>query len=697
MAARPPTLPAAPGRPERRLPSGAGRAPTREARTPAEAGRVPSGAASPRGRAGGGRRRLAWRLGRLALLAAIWGTLALAAALLWFARDLPRPEAALDAVRRPALVLQDRDGRTIARFGDLVGEPLRLSQLPAALPAAAVAVEDRRFWRHGGIDLVGVARALAVDVAHGRVVQGGSTLTQQVAKTLFLSNARTVRRKVQELLLTLWLERHFTKAEILEIWLNRVYLGSGAWGVDAAAQLYLGVSARRLSLWQCAMLAGLPRAPSRFNPRADPQAALARTREVLAAMVATEAITQAQSDAAASEAAAQLGRAAQAGPGGWSSAGQSSAGQSAARRSAAGWFADWAAEEAQRVVPQGVDATLRTTLDARLQSLAEARLAALLDGAGAKAGVGEGAVVVMDAQSGAVRALVGGRDFHAGSYDRAVLARRQPGSAFKPFVWLAALEHGETPQDTVLDAPLRVGGWSPADFELPYRGEVTLEDALAGSLNTAAVRLELRSGGPGAVAEVAHRLGIAEALPQTPSLALGTGEVSLLEMTAAYAALLNGGVAVSPRAIEGGAIEGGAIEGRAIEGRAIEGRAIEGDTIEGGTIEAGAVGGARAQGRALVVPRAAPRQAIDPDHAAQMAQMLRAVVGRGTGRAAALAGRVVAGKTGTTQDSRDAWFIGAVGGTVIGVWLGNDDDRPMRGVTGGSLPARLFREIGGAT
>jgi penicillin-binding protein 1A len=573
----------------------------------------------------------------VALVAAIWGTLALAVMLLWFARDLPRPEAALDAVRRPALVLQDRTGRTIARFGDLVGEPLRLAQLPPALPAAAVAVEDRRFWRHGGIDLVGVGRALLVDVAHARVVQGGSTLTQQVAKTLFLSNARTVRRKVQELLLTLWLERHFTKAEILEIWLNRVYLGSGAWGVDAAAQLYFGVSARRLSLWQSAMLAGLPRAPSRFNPRTDPEAALARTREVLAAMVATGAVTQAQSDAAAGEAAAQIGRTALAG--------------------SAGWFADWAAEEAQRLVPQGVDATLRTTLDPRLQSLAEARLAALLDGAGAKAGASEGAVVVMDAASGAVRALVGGRDFRTGSYNRAVLARRQPGSAFKPFVWLAALEHGERPADTVLDAPLRVGGWSPADFELPYRGNVTLEDALAGSLNTAAVRLELRSGGPGAVAEVAHRLGIADRLPETPSLALGTGEVSLLEMSAAYAALLNGGLAVSPGAIEGG----------------------------------------RADNRALVVPRAAPRQAIDPDHAAQMAQMLRAVVSRGTGRAAALTGRVVAGKTGTTQDSRDAWFIGAVGGTVIGVWLGNDDDRPMRGVTGGSLPARLFREIGGAT
>ncbi len=629
MAARTSPPPAAPG-PARR-PAG----PFPPAAPPGTPARD---ALSPRAKAkAAARRRLAWRAGRLALVAAIWGALALAVTLLWFARDLPRPEAALDAVRRPALVLQDRTGRTVARFGDLVGEPLRLAQLPPALPAAAVSVEDRRFWHHAGIDLVGLARAFAVNIVHRRVVQGGSTLTQQVAKTLFLSNARTVRRKVQELLLTFWLERHFTKAEILEIWLNRVYLGSGAWGVDAAAQLYFGTSARHLSLWQCAMLAGLPRAPSRFNPRTDPEAALARTREVLAAMVATDAITQAQSDAAATDAAAQLGRTARAG--------------------SAGWFADWAAEEAQRVVPPGTDATVRTTLDPRLQSLAEARLAVLLDGPGAKAGATEGAVVVMDAATGAVRALVGGRDFRAGSYNRAVAARRQPGSAFKPFVWLAALEHGETPDTTVLDAPLRLGAWSPADFELPYRGDVTLEDALAGSLNTAAVRLEMRSGGPAAVAEVARRLGIADRLPETPSLALGTGEVSLLEMSAAYATLLNGGLSVAPVAIESG----------------------------------------RADARPLAIPHAPPRQAVDPDHAADMVRMMRAVVARGTGRAAAIPGRAVAGKTGTTQDSRDAWFIGAVGATVVGVWIGNDDDHPMRGVTGGSLPARLFHEIGAAT
>ncbi|MBN8892551.1 MAG: transglycosylase domain-containing protein, partial [Rhodospirillales bacterium] len=233
--------------------------------------RGPAGGAAPR--------RARWRLLRWAVVLGVWGAVAMGLALLWFAWDLPRPEAALDAARRPSLTLADDRGHIIATFGDVVGEPLRLSQMSPWLPKAAVAVEDRRFWSHMGLDLVGIARAAFVNLRAGRLVQGGSTITQQVAKNLFLTNARTFRRKVQELLLTLWLERHFTKREILEIWLNRVYLGSGAWGVDAAAHLYFGVSARDLSLWQAAVIAGLPRAPSRFNPRADPQAAAARGRE----------------------------------------------------------------------------------------------------------------------------------------------------------------------------------------------------------------------------------------------------------------------------------------------------------------------------------------------------------------------------------------------------------------------------------
>ncbi len=577
------------------------------------------------------RRRVPWRLLRWGVIGIVWAALLAGAVVLWFARDLPQPQDALDAVRRPSLVLQDRGGATLATYGDVVGEALRLPQLPRFLPEAAVAVEDRRFWTHGGLDWWGMARALTVDLRAGRVVQGGSTITQQVAKTLFLSNARTARRKVQELLLTLWLERHFTKTEILEIWLNRVYLGSGAWGVDAAAHIYFGVSARRLQLWQAAIIAGLPRAPSRFNPRADPQAAAARGREVLAAMVETGAITASQSAAAA--AAMHF---ASRGPGG-------------------GWFADWAAGQSQALVPPGADAVLRATLDRATQARAEARLAALLDGPGRRANATQGAVVVLDAATGAVRALVGGRSYEAGAYDRATAARRQPGSAFKPFVWLAALEHGSQPDDTVLDGPLRIGDWSPQDFEPGWRGAVTLEQALALSLNTAAVRLEMLAGGPQAVADVAHRLGVADRLPDVPALALGTGEVGLLEMTAAYAAFANGGRRVSPHGIEAATV----------------------DHVR------------------TAVPAPEAPQVISPERAAMMLRMMTAVVREGTGRGAAIAGRAVAGKTGTTQDNRDAWFIGFVDQQVIGVWIGNDDGAPMRGVMGGGLPATLFRQVAG--
>lgn len=535
----------------------------------------------------------------------------------------------MDAARRPGLTLEDRAGHAFATFGDVVGEPLRLTDMPHALPAAVVAVEDRRFWSHPGLDLVGIARAVVVNTRAGKLVQGGSTLTQQVAKTLFLTNARTLRRKVQELLLTLWLERTFTKTEILEIWLNRVYLGSGAWGVDAAARLYFGTSARNLNLWQSAVLAGIPRAPSRFNPRFDPVAAAARGREVLAAMAATGTIPKADAEAAAAQIAFPP------------------------RPAGAGWFADWVADASSALVPQGADAILRTTLDSKLQTSAEGRLNTILTGPGAQAGIGQGAVIVLDASTGDVRAMVGGRDYASSPYNRAVMARRQPGSAFKAFVWLAALEHGLHPDDTVLDAPLHIGNWNPQNFDLGYRGEVTLEDALALSLNTASVRLAMQAGGARAIIAVARRLGITSSLPDDLSLALGTGEVGELELAAAYATILNGGRLVTPTGVESAEVDH----------------------------------------RPIAVLHPSMDRVIEADRAFEMSRMLAAVVSRGTGRGAAIPGRLVSGKTGTSQDFRDAWFVGGIGTTVIAVWLGNDDGRPMRNVGGSGLPARLFREI----
>ena len=575
------------------------------------------------------RRRRGGLLGWL-IQAIVFGAIAAAGLLLYFAWDLPSPEVATAATRRPSVTLVAQDGKLLANQGDLYGEAIRLRDMPAYLPAALMAVEDRRFRSHFGIDPMGLARAAYANWRAGEVVQGGSTLTQQLAKNLFLTPERNMRRKAQEALLALWLERRFSKDQLLEIYLNRVYLGAGAYGVDAAARLFFGVPARRVTLWQAAMLAGLPKAPSRMNPRASPDLAVARASEVLDAMVETGAITAAQRDA-------ELGRI-RLPPHG--------SGQ-------AGWFADWTLADLPRLFPGNEDLTLKATLESRLQAHVEAKLEALLAGPGARAGVTQGAVVVLDASSGAVRAMVGGRDYRDSQFNRAVNAKRQPGSAFKPIVYLAAIERGMEPDEVVQDGPLTLGGWSPGNGRWQPRGEITLEDALAHSVNTAAVRVLQRAGGPRQVIATARRLGIEGPLPANASLALGTGEVTLLELTAAYAAIANGGQRVVPFGIA--------------------------------TAQAGR--------QSMPVAHTLPIRAAAADDVGALRVMLEAVVNRGTGRAAALPGRLVAGKTGTTQENRDAWFIGFTGGAVVGIWLGNDDTRPMNEVSGGTLPARLFREI----
>ncbi|MBW8269511.1 transglycosylase domain-containing protein [Caldovatus aquaticus] len=614
-----------------------------------------AGASSPAGGSGsaGRRRPLPLRLLRWGILLAVWGGVALGGALLWFAHDLPQPEVALAATRQPSVTLLAADGRLLATAGDLYGEPLRLAEMPPYLPAALIAVEDRRFRAHFGLDPVGLARAAWVNLSAGRVAQGGSTLTQQLAKNLFLTPERSLRRKVQEALLALWLERRFTKDELLEIYLNRVYLGAGAYGVDAAARLYFGVSARRVTLGQAALLAGLPRAPSRLNPRAAPEAAIRRAMEVLEAMAEQGLITRAQ--------AAAEGERLRLAP---------------APSRDAGWFADWVqgfggGSEGRLAArfPGAGDLVLRTTLDSRLQAAVESRLEALLAGPGARLRVSEGAVVALDAATGAVRAMAGGRDYRASPFNRATQARRQPGSAFKPIVFLAALEQGMRPEDPVADTPLRLGGWSPGNGEWRARGEITAEEALAHSVNTAAVRVLQRAGGPRRVAELAARLGLdASRFPHDASLALGTGEVTLLDLAAAYAAIANGGWRVVPHGLLAARGEGG--------------RALPVPPAGGGA------GGA-----------APARRVVAAEHAEALGRMLAAVVRQGTGRAAALPGWTVAGKTGTSQEYRDAWFLGFAerpgGGAplVLGIWLGNDDASPMREVSGGTLAARLFRDI----
>jgi len=576
------------------------------------------------------RARRRFSLVRFGFLATIWGLIVASVVLLILTWDLPRAEVALSATRRPSTTLLAADGKLIATNGDLYGETLRLRDMPVHLPAAFIAIEDRRFRDHWGVDPIGLMRAAYANFTSGRVVQGGSTLTQQLAKNLFLTPERSLKRKAQEAMLAFWLERRFSKDELLEVYLNRVYLGAGTYGVDAAARLFFGVSARRLSPGQAAVLAGLPKAPSRINPRVNQGAALARALEVLNAMVETGALTAAQ--------ALQAVEAIRFTP---------------APSRDAGWFADWVQDGMAGRAPGSADLVLRTTLDPVLQAAAEARIDAMLAGPGARAGVHQGAVVAMDAATGAVRAMAGGKDYRNSPFNRATQARRQPGSAFKPFIFLAALEAGAGPQDMVADTPLNLGGWSPSNGQWRARGDISLEEALAHSVNTPAVRLMQRGGGFRKVANVAQRAGLDGPFPRDATIALGTGEVTLLDLVASYAPFANGGLRVEPFG----------------------------------------VAGVTAEGRPWPLPRVEPERAFAPEHMEAMRAMMAAVVARGTGRAAAIPGRLVIGKTGTTQEYRDAWFIGITGGLVMGAWLGNDDGVPMDNVAGGGLPARLFREI----
>ncbi|MDB5409406.1 MAG: penicillin-binding protein [Rhodospirillales bacterium] len=583
--------------------------------------------------AGGGGRRIGWTLFRWALVVAIWGGVALAGILGYFALTLPDTADLKTAERRPSITLLTSDGGLLATFGDLFGEPLTLREMPKYLPEAVIATEDRRFYSHFGIDPIGLARALYVNLRAGHVVQGGSTITQQLAKNIFLTPERTTARKIQEAMLALWLERKFTKDQLLEIYLNRVYLGAGTYGVDAAAHRYFGKSARQLTLYESAIIGGLLKAPSKFSPARDPQVAAARAGQVLANMVDAGFISPEQSTAAARES-VQLGHV-------------------ASLHGSNRYFADWLIEQIPDFGNIGnQDLTIVTTLDPRMQAAAEASVAETLARDGPKAAASQAALVAMS-PDGAVRALVGGRDYGSSQFNRATQALRQPGSAFKAFVYLAALEAGLRPTDRMVDGPISIGGWQPHNYGGRYLGSVSLADAFAESINTVAVQVEMRAGVSRVVA-AAHRLGITAPLGNDASLALGTSEVSLLELTGAYATFANGGTSVWPYGIA---------EIRDRQGKILFQRSGSG------------------LGRIMT-----------PQVAADMTALMSGVIARGTGKGAAI-GRPAAGKTGTTQDSRDAVFVGFTADLVAGVWLGNDDNSPMNRVTGGTLPARTWKDF----
>ncbi|MDA0676357.1 MAG: PBP1A family penicillin-binding protein, partial [Proteobacteria bacterium] len=567
------------------------------------------------------------------VLANIWGSLVLAAVVGFYAYDLPDIDQALTATRRPTVSLLAADGEEIAVFGDLYGASLDLRQLPPALPAAVLSIEDRRFYDHFGLDPIGLLRAARKNIQARRIVEGGSTITQQVAKNLFLNNERTIRRKVQEVLLALWLEQKLSKDQILTVYLNRVYLGAGAYGADAAARRFFNKPAEDLTLYESALIAGLLKAPSRLNPLNDPAAAAQRADVVLAAMVDVGSIFSADRALALKEQARAL---------------------AAPREARVGrHFAAWVFDELPDFARAGGrDLVVRTTLDLGLQRAAERIVASALERDGDAAGASEAAVVVLS-PDGDIKAMVGGQDFSESQFNRATQAQRQPGSAFKPLVYLAALENGFTPESRMQDGPITVEGWRPRNFERNFRGTIDLGESLTHSVNTVAVQLAERVGRQ-KVITVARALGIASPMTLTPSLALGTSLVTPLELTTAYAALANGGLGVFARGID-------RVETRT--GDVLYQRTGAGT---GRVAEEGAVGA--------------------------LSLMLRRVIEEGTGRAAQL-DRPAAGKTGTSQDFRDAWFVGYTADFVCGVWVGNDDDRPMKNMTGGRLPAAIWREI----
>ena len=550
----------------------------------------------------------------------------------------PRLDPKLDlyAVNRPiAFTFLDAAGNDVGHRGAVVGERLKLEEMPAYLPAAFIAMEDRRFYSHNGIDPVGLARALLRDLRAGHWVAGGSTISQQTAKIVYTQQERTMSRKLNELVDAAGLEESLSKKQILELYLNRLYLGSGAYGVDGAARVYFGVSARNLTLAQAAMLATLTRAPSVFSPRRDLLAAQQRATWVLDAMVSTGAITEAQAAEARAHPAIVIDR---------------------AGMDARNYFLDTAADEAKRDAgPKATgDLIVHTTLEPTLQEAA--RLAALhaINKNGKRLKVSEAAVVMMH-PDGAVAALIGGIDYTSSVFNRATQARRQPGSAFKPFVYLAALEEGISPWDTRDDVPVDIDGYKPANFGNNEYGTLTLADALAHSVNTITVNLAQEVGIAKVVA-AAKRLGITSPLANNASLALGTAEVTPIELTSAYASFANGGFAVTPYFVT----------------------QVDGS---GGTV--------------TYYKRDAPspRRVIDAVVNRDMLAMLWNVVVFGTGNSSRLPGRESGGKTGTTQDSHDAWFVGFTTDYVTSVWVGNDDNSPTRGITGGTLPATIWKDV----
>ncbi|MEO7365405.1 MAG: PBP1A family penicillin-binding protein [Sphingomicrobium sp.] len=522
--------------------------------------------------------------------------------------------------------LRSSNGTVLVSEGPSFGQWLRYDQIPPQMRAAMIAVEDKRFRNHFGVDPIGVARSVKVRFDTGRWSQGGSTITQQLARNIFLTNSRTFARKVKEAILALALERKFSKNQVLELYLNRVYFGGGAYGIDAASRRFFGHSAETLSLGEAAIIAGLVKAPSNYSPTADVEAARSRAGVVLNSMVANGFVSAAAA-ASVDPATIQL--------------------QPTTKQNSVRYFTDWALPQLDTLIDEsGEPIDVWTTLDIGMQAAADRAIAANTPGGA------QGALVALD-RDGAVRAMVGGRDYVDSLYNRATQAQRQPGSAFKLFVYLSALESGMKPTDTIVDEPVTIDGWSPRNSTRTNLGPVTLREAFSRSINTISAKIGAQLGFA-TIADMARRFGISSKISTFPSMVLGSSEVRLVDMTRAFASVANHGVAVSPYAIR---------------------KVVTAD------------------GRQLYQHNAdEERVLVAPWVAAEMTDLLQSAVLTGTGRAAQI-GRPVAGKTGTTSSNKDGWFIGFSSGITAGVWMGRDDARPIAGLQGGTAPARAFHDF----
>jgi penicillin-binding protein 1A len=569
---------------------------------------------------------------RWAVLIFLWSGITITAILAYYAWDLPDLEKFKTPLRRPSITVLASDNSVIATYGDLHAGAVTFNEVPPYLIQAIIATEDRRFFDHLGIDLFGIMRAAFVNLRAGSVRQGGSTLTQQLAKNLFLTPERSLKRKIQELLLAFWLEARFSKKQIFSIYLNRVYLGAGAYGVEAATKRYFGKSARRVGLREAAILAGLLKAPTRYSPFRNKKLSLKRADVVLANMIVAGFLTKKDALRASKKKLRFANQSTGAG---------------------ARYYADWILERAVGFVGRtDQDLIIKSTLSPRLQKLGEDQISAMLKKVGRNRHVRQAALVSLS-PDGAVRAMVGGNRYAASQFNRVTQALRQPGSAFKLFVYLAALEAGMRPEDTVVDGPVSIKDWRPQNYTGRYLGQITLRDAFAKSVNTAAVKISEKIGRQ-KVIRAAKRLGITSILKAHPSIALGTGEANLLEMTAAYAIFSNQGFPSWPYGI----IEIQDSKNRVLYRR----RPVKADPL------------------------------VSKEIVNSMQSMLVNVVKTGTGRRARL-DRPVAGKTGTSQGFRDAWFIGFTAELATGVWLGNDDSSPMKQVSGGKIPAQMWRNF----